>query len=326
VITKSLELLAKNQSEMGLIPNCVGSYNIDRQSDVTYNSIDAPLWFIIGHYAYAQQYNDYALLKKHEKNIARALSWLRCQDPDNIGLLAQQPTNDWFDAFPHKYGYTIHGNALYYATLNFLGEKTKADNVKKIINGEYRAYSSLYDNKLGFYLPWGWKNHDTIREKEEWFDTAGNLLAIVTGLATPGIAASILNHIDKNKINRPYPCKCLWPPLKKGDPEWKDYFDLCDARTPLNYSNAGIWPFIGGFYVAALIKIKNFAGAGKELELLATGLMQKFKIRNLDGEYEFNDWLHGETGKPGGEPYQAWSAGMFLYAYECVKRKKVIYF
>jgi hypothetical protein len=207
-----------------------------------------------------------------------------------------------------------------------LGEKAKAENVKKIVNGEYRAYSSLYDKKLGYYLPWGWKNHDTIREKEEWFDTAGNLLAIITGLATPVIAVNILNFIEKNKISRPYPCKCLWPPLKIGDPEWKDYFELCDARTPLNYSNAGIWPFIGGFYIAALVKIKNYHQAEKELSLLAAGLMQRIKIRNLDGEYEFNEWLHGATGQPGGEPYQAWSAGMFIYACECVRRKQVIYF
>ena len=325
-IKKSLELLAANQSEQGLIPNCVGSYNTDRQSDVTYNSIDAPLWFIIGHYVYAKSYNDKSLLKKYQPVIKKALTWLFCQDPDNLGLLAQQPTNDWFDAFPHKYGYTIHCHALYYGALNFLGEKKRADNLKRITNGEYRPYASLYDKGLGFYRPWGWKNHDTIRETENWFDTAGNLLAVMTGLATPPIAANILKHIEKTEINRPYPCKCLWPPLKPGDPEWKDYFTLCDAREPLNYSNAGIWPFIGGFYIAALVKAKKFAVAEKELGVLAAGLLKKMKIRDLDGEYEFNEWLHAAAGEPSGEPYQAWSAGAYLYAYECVKRKKEVYF
>lgn len=346
VIAKSIGLLAENQGEMGLIPNCVGSYNNDRQSDVTFNSIDAPLWFIIGNFVYAITYNDYSLIKKYGKEIDKAFCWLKCQDPDNIGLLAQQPTNDWFDAFPHKYGYTIHCNALYYFVLRIMGEEKHADELKRIINGEYRPYSSLWDKKLGYYLPWGWKNHDSIREKEEWFDTAGNLLAIIFGLATPAMAKSILKYIEKNKINKPFPCKVIWPPLKKGDPEWHDYFELCDSREPLHYSNAGIWPFVGGLYVAALVKAKEYAKAQKELESLAKANLQIIKqpghpqymlelseARHIKKEdlikmrqKEFNEWLHGKTGKPMGEPYQAWSAGMYLYAYECVKNKKVIYF
>jgi hypothetical protein len=41
---------------------------------------------------------------------------------------------------------------------------------------------------------------------------------------------------------------------------------------------------------------------------------------------EFNEWLHGQTGEPMGEPYQGWSAGTYIYAYECLKRKKVCFF
>jgi len=234
-IAKSIELLAKNQAEMGQIPNCVGSYNLDRKSDVTYNSVDSSLWFIIGNFIYAKQFKDGSLLKKHRENIGLALYWLRCQDSDNIGLIAQQPTNDWFDAFPHKYGYTVHIHSLYYAALKMIGANRLAQNVKQIINGEKIKYSSLYDKKLGYYYPWVWKNHDSIREHEEWFDTAGNLLAIVTGLATPQIAKKILSYVEKQKINRPFSCKCIWPPIKRGDKEWHDYFALCDAREPLHY-------------------------------------------------------------------------------------------
>lgn len=343
----SLGLLARNQGGAGQIPNCVGSYNTDRKSDVTYNSVDSPLWFIIGHYVYAKHFEDISLLRKYAENIEKAYWWLRAQDPDNLGLIAQQPTNDWFDAFPHKYGYTIHVHALYYAVLGMLGESKLAAEVKSTINGAKRSYASLYDRRLGYYYPWGWKNHDTIREHEEWFDTAGNLLAVVTGLATPAIAKNILNYIDRQKINRPFPCKCLWPPIRKGDREWHDYFALCDARAPLSYSNAGIWPFIGGFYVAALVRTGQYKKAGAELELLARANMQIIDKpstppyivptaglkKKISGEKllalrrkEFNEWLHGQTGKPLGEPYQAWSAGMYIYAHECVRQKKVLFF
>jgi glycogen debranching enzyme len=326
VIAKSIALLAKNQAELGQIPNCVGSYNLDRKSDVTFNSVDSSLWFIVGNFVYAQNFKDRSLLKKYSRELIKTLWWLRAQDPDNVGLLAQQPTNDWEDAFPHKYGYTIHGNALFHAALILMGEDKKAANLKNIINGASHAYSSLYSKKLGYYFPWGWKNHDNIREHEEWFDTAGNLLAIIAGLATPKIASSILNHIEKNKINKPFPCKTIWPPIKKGDKEWHDYFELCDAREPLHYLNAGIWPFIGGLYVVALVKMKQFKQAEIELKKLAEANLKKLAIRDIKEGHEFNEWLDGKTGEPKGEPYQAWSAGMYLYAYECVKRKKVIYF
>lgn len=326
VIAKSIELLAKNQAEVGQIPNCVGSYNLDRKSDVTFNSVDSSLWFIIGNFVYAEKFKDRSLIKKYSKQLIKTLWWLRAQDPDNLGLLAQQPTNDWEDAFPHKYGYTIHCNALFYKSLILMEENAKAANLKKIINGESHAYSSLYNKRLGYYHPWGWKNHDNIREHEEWFDTAGNLLAIITGLATPTIARNILNYIEKNRINKPFPCKSIWPPIKKTDKEWHDYFELCDAREPYHYLNGGIWPFIGGLYIAALVKMKEYKKAGIALEYLAKANLQKLQIRDIKEGYEFNEWLDGKTGRPKGEPYQAWSAGAYIYAYECLKQKRILYF
>ena len=318
---KSLALLSKHQSDLGQIPNAVGDYNLDRKSRITFNTVDSSLWYIIGHFVFSRSYKDSRLLKKYKKNLDRAFLWLKYQDPNEDGLLAQQPTMDWQDAFPHKYGRTINTHALYYAALNLSGRKKVAARVKKIINGETEKYLSLYDKKLGYYLPWAWKNHDGDREQEEWFDTLGNLLAIITGLATPKIALSIIGYIEKNKINKPYPCKAIYPPIKPGGKEWHSYFSKCLAKDPYSYSNAGIWPFIGGFYVAALIKIKDFKKAEKEL-----GNLAKADKLGKKAEWEFNEWLSGKTGQAGGVPFQAWSAGTFIYAAECLKNKKVLFF
>jgi glycogen debranching enzyme len=93
-----------------------------------------------------------------------------------------------------------------------------------------------------------------------------------------------------------------------------------------NYLNGGVWPFIGGFYIAALVKVKQYKKAEEELASLAQAVLQEMKTRELPGKYGFNEWLHGKTGKPKGEPYQGWTAGMYIYAYECVKQKKVLFF
>jgi len=324
---KSLALLRKNQSLHGQIPNAVGSYNLERGSNITFNSIDSSLWYIIGNYAYAKSYKDKTWIKKNQISIHKALTWVQYQDPNEDTLPVQQPTMDWQDAFPHKYGRTINTEALYFTVLNLSGDKKLARHLKNVVNGETEKYLSLYSNTRGYYLPWVWKTHGPkIREEEYWFDTLGNLLAIVTGLAKPVISKKILNYIERNKINRPYPCKAIFPPIKRGDKEWKKYFDESESRTPYEYLNGGIWPFIGGFYVAALVKAKQFKKAGRELEKLAEA--NKISGDKRVKEYGFHEWLHGKTGKPkgGSSAYQAWSAGMYIYAYECVKQKRVLFF
>lgn len=321
VFKRSLELLSNCQSDLGQIPNAVGDYNTDRKSKITFNTIDSSLWYIIGHFVYSKSYKDNNLLVKYRENIDKAFLWLKYQDPNEDTLLAQQPTMDWQDAFPHKYGRVINTQALYYAALKMFSQNKLAEHIKRIVNGNREKYLSLYDEGLGYYLPWIWKNHDGDREQEEWFDTLGNFLAIITELATPKIALSIIDYVEKNKINKPYPCKAIYPPIKPGNKEWHSYFSKCLAKDPYNYSNAGIWPFIGAFYVVALIKVKDYRKAERELNNLA----QANKL-GKEGEWEFNEWLSGKTGKAQGVPFQAWSAGTFIYASECLKSKRVLFF
>lgn len=323
---RSLETLADNQTENGLIPNCVGSYNIERRSDVTFNSIDAPQWFVIGHYVYAKAYRDVSLLKKHRGRIQKAIGWLKYQDPNEDKLIVQQPTMDWMDAFPHKYGRVLHTQALQYALLKMTGQNDLALYIRDIINGKTQKYLSLWDNKLGYFRPWIWKDHDGDRESEEWFDSLANVLAIVAGLADKKHSAKILSHIKKSKIDKPHPLKAIWPPIKPGDKAWKSYFDKCDARTPYEYLNGGIWPMIGGFYVAAFVKTGKMKEAKAALTSFAKANAKLMEVRNLENKYGFNEWHHGRSGKPSGEPIQGWTAGMYIYAYECVKQKKVLYF
>jgi len=73
--------------------------------------------------------------------------------------------------------------------------------------------------------------------------------------------------------------------------------------------NGGIWPFIGGIYVVALVKMGQHKQAKEELELLAQA--------NLRGQL-FPEWIDPVTKKTYGK-FQAWSAGAYIWAYNCVK-------
>ncbi len=84
---------------------------------------------------------------------------------------------------------------------------------------------------------------------------------------------------------------------------------------PHHYHNGGIWPFIGGLWVRYLDRMGRHELAHRELQALAETCRQ-----GLRGEWEFNEWLHGLTGRPMGKAHQAWSAASYAQAYLEVHR------
>lgn len=318
-IKKSMVTLASHQSGKGQIPNAVDKYVSSRKHHVDFMSIDSSLWFILGHYNYREKYRDGSVFRKQRKNIQKAFQWLDFQDAGEDGMPEQQPTTDWQDAFPHRYGHTINTQALYYRALKLAGKNKMAQRVKHMVN-ENEDYK-LWDENLGYYIPWRWKNHNKYKEKGEWFDSLGNFLAILFGLADERQSNKILSYIKKHKINEPYPIKVTYPAIDPGSKDWHDYFLDCEAGHPWHYSNAGIWTFVGGFYVLALIKMKKFREAEKELRKLAEA--------NMLNDGNFAEWLNGLTGEVGRseagvESFQGWNAGMYIVAYESLKKKKVL--
>jgi glycogen debranching enzyme len=305
---KSIETLSSHQSKNGQIPNAVDTYS-KRRPHVDYASIDSSLWYLIGHDIFRKRYKDTSLLKKYNKNIKNALRWLSCQDTGEKGMLTQLPTSDWQDAFPHKYGYSLSTQALYFKVLN----------INNLIKGSKRLKYALNSNpetslwNKNYYIAYRWKNHNKYKEVGNWFDTFGNLLAIIYGLADNSMAKLILDYIKSKKIHSPYPVRSIYPPIKRGSSYWQDYFMDCDARDPFRYLNGGIWPFIGGFYVLSLVKTKQYKLAKKMLISLANS--------NIKGK--FPEWIHPKTKECFGS-LQAWDAGMYILAYECVKKRKVL--
>jgi len=308
VFQQSLITLAKNQGKNGQIPNAVDKWS-KRKSHVDYQSIDSSLWFIIGHYIYMLRYKDKSLFKKYRKIIEKAINWLDCQDWSNKEILEQHPTTDWQDAFPHRYGHTINTQSIYYKVLNLIGKKEKTKKLKKVVNNN--KDNKLWDKK--YYFSYRWKNHNEYKEVGDWFDSLGNLLAIIFDLADKEKAKKILWYIKKKKINEPYPIKSIYPPIKKRSKYWQDYYLDCEAGKPNHYLNGGIWGYIGCFYILVLIKMKRFRDAKEEL----------LKLADLNLKADFPEWTNPITKKHYGK-LQAWEAGMYILAYESLKKKKCL--
>jgi hypothetical protein len=155
-----------------------------------------------------------------------------------------------------------------------------------------------------FYLPWV-----AFREYGDWCDSLGNLLAILCGVADGHRAEHILRYMHQVGMAEPYPTKAIHPPIYPGESNWREYYRSRNLNLPHQYHNGGIWPMIGGFHVAALIRHRWRAEADRLLLSLAQANRQ-----GLNDEWEFNEWMHGESGHPMGFAQQAWSATMFLYA------------
>ena len=124
--------------------------------------------------------------------------------------------------------------------------------------------------------------------------------------------------MHRQKVNRPFPMRSIHPPIYEKSSNWKEYFKESNS-IGYHYLNSGVWPFIGGFYIAALVQRKRYKKAERELSKLAEANRQP----NKGMDWSFSEWLNGRTGKAEGNILQSWSIGSYIFAYHCVIEKKV---
>ncbi len=328
----SLHTLGDRRAITGAIPNHVDSATL-RPNFRAY--ADGGLWWIVGS----------ALLEPQPAAIREILAWYACQDVDQSGLLSMQESADWQDLFCTR-GKGLYLNCLYVLALRMAARLfpndlaatllARADRAAGQINAWmwYRGDGGMLRHISHTFSTEGDSAHDSLgrrrwvpekqhlvderyylpylgfRAAGEWFDSLGNLLAILGGVADAAQTEAIFGLISRHALDAA-PIRSLTPVVRPGDPDWRDYYG--ELNVPHAYHNGGIWPFIGGFYVAALVH------AGRLSEAAAALL----RLAELNQAGKFNEWHHGQTGDPMGVEDQAWSAGMFLFARESVKRGRV---
>ncbi len=348
----SLETMGKHQSPRGLIQLNV---NPDTGYVSTENAgaVDGNLWYIIGHYLHYRTTGDLDFLQAHWSSIDKALLWLDYQDMNECGLLEIPEAGDWMDLLAVRYN-VLYDNVLYYAAMLAHEEMARllpadapvyqpqvdAAGVHERINllmwidrcwvathfAEHLErlkairleWFMLYHNmgtisSRPFYLPWV-----AFREYGDWCDSFGNILAILTGVADGHRTEHILRFMRQVGMAEPYPTKAIYPPIFPGETHWRDYYRSRNLNLPHQYHNGGIWPFIGGLHVAALVRHGWQSDAEAMLVQLA-----RANCQGVSHDWEFNEWMHGESGHPMGYAKQAWSAAMYLYADHVVETGKL---
>lgn len=321
-VRNMLLALANNQSDRGHIPSLVHNREDRGASDTT------PL-FLIAVTIYRKVSGDPEFL---EAQVRNALLWMEYQSPTDKYLTGQLPTSDWRDE-QWVLGYGLFVNTLVYTYLRLLNRNERAGKLHLQMERfnlvpfphqqNDKGEKDVFDPARPYYAFWFYKVY-----KSERFDLLGNSLAILSGISSLSRAGEIIGWIEKeNDQMRKNKELCIdlapnfFPYMQPEDADWRPRYE--QFNMPGNYHNGGIWPFISGFYIAALVAAKKYDLAERNL-LELTKLIKK--ARNKELEFGFNEWYKAQDGQPMGQDWQTWSASNYLYAAQCVALRRTPFF
>ena len=120
----------------------------------------------------------------------------------------------------------------------------------------------------------------------------GNVLAVLCGIADDAAAHRTLQALERAQVNEPYPVRTVCDPIMPASALWRPYMSRHRQNLAWQYHNGGVWPFVGGFWVAALAHAGMADRARRDLARLAQA--------NALRDWQFNEWLHGRTLAPSG--------------------------
>ena len=318
-VRRVLEVLAANQSRLGHVPSLVHDPADRGASDTT------PL-FLLGAGVFRQASGEADFCADA---VVKALTYMDYQSPEDRVMVAQLPTSDWRDE-QWVLGYGLYVNALTYCALRLFGRHDKAWRLKQMmtrfaITAEVKhrhVHEGLALRSKPYYALWSYKVMGSER-----FDLLGNSLAILSGIAPPATAAMVqwierecqaLRERGDLAVDLP---PNFFPYIRPEDPDWRPRYERYNQ--PGEYHNGGVWPFVCGFYVAALVAAGRMRLARKRLEALARLVRP---ARAADVPFGFNEWIRAQDGQPCGQDWQTWSAAMFLYASVCVRIRSTPFF
>lgn len=320
VIRKVLVTLSTNQTDRGHIPSLVSDKEDRGSSDTT------PLFLLcVGIFRKLTGEHDFL-----RNAVSKALTWMEYQSTTDRYLVAQQPTSDWRDE-QWVIGYGLYVNTIVYSYLRLLGQHGRADMMRKemikftITGGVQLRHvrEGLTIKHKPYFALWSFKIHNSER-----FDLLGNSLAILSGVASPSRAKEMISWIEEECANMKKRGELavdlppnFFPYIKPEDTDWRSRYETYNM--PGEYHNGGIWPFVCGFYVAALVAAKRYTLAMEKL----VALTHSIKISNTGRvDFGFNEWLKAQNGKAMGQDWQTWSAALYLYAVKCVEEKRTPFF
>ena len=342
---KGILVLLQKQNETGQVPSYV---EIEKKKTVygglgKITSIDSNMWVVICAAQIYKKTKDKRFIS--EKNIIRykkIYRLLRGHDANNCGLIEVHQASDWADIFNRSY-HVLYDECLYYLALKsiaYLYEshlqvyphcENKEKKIKRLrwMKNRYKKVPTIVNNTFWITkeniskITTDYMIHTPLRgespfyqshivpfklEWEQRFDSFANILAILSKIATRSKANQIISFVKSHNIHKPFPLTSLYPIVMETDVDWEPIY--YQKEQPYCYHNGGIWPMIGGFWIASLVASKQYTFAVSEFKSLQQTLQSQGWL--------FNEYMHGQSSQPLGRDNQAWSAAGYIVAYHAI--------
>jgi Alkaline and neutral invertase len=334
---QTLTTLARHQGPHGEIPSNVTLDSSQSSYGQLVGRVDALLWYVIGVCAYIQHTGEASYKAFALPTVERALFLAACWEYNNRGLIYTPLSGNWADEYI-QHGYVLsdqllHLMALHNAALvfNHVEWEEQATFLRQLLAVNYWPVASLCDDPL-VYHPYAYRYQTTGQHTNEhwlpafspagyatYFDGLAHALTLLTGLGDKEQhqrADAYVQALEQGSGSALLPA--FWPVIEPGDANWAElqsnhlYGSM--KNQPYRYHNGGLWPVLTGLYAVGLVRENERERAMHILKALNAANMRG----SADEQWEFSEYLHGQTLAPMGTKYMAWSAAACVLASQAV--------
>jgi len=275
-------------------------------------SLDGNALLVVAFLNYVNHANDGSFAKIYWPALKKAVSWIEGHALESDGLLHQAPFADWADSVARQ-GKILYPNVVYWKALHDLSKAAprygqpgdaeyfaaRADQIKQAINEHF------WRDELGYYVT---------SQQFEILSSAGNLLAVAWGLASPEQSHAILDSIAAFEMANPVPTQVTHRPYPA------EFIAIENRLGGIgHYHTSAAWLWLGGWHIIALTRVGRMQEAETLLERIAYVIARDGAVHEVydsGGHYLSTFWYTSEAPL-------TWSAGMVTHAFHKFQRRRI---
>ncbi|MEZ4590760.1 MAG: trehalase family glycosidase [Chloroflexota bacterium] len=274
-------------------------------------SLDGNALLVTAVLHYATEQDDLEFLAEWWPRLEQAMTWLAEHEQGDQHLLHQRPFADWADSIARS-GFILYTNVLYWKATSEMAQAASRLNRRE--TAEFYAHKAhqlqaniqahFWDETLGYFIT---------SQQFHNLSSAGNLLAIAWGLATPTQGNLILDKMAHFQMADPVPTQVVNFPYPKR------YIGIENRLAGIpHYHTSAAWLWLGSWHVVALARLGRHEEANQLFRRLSELIVRDGVVHEAygkDGRFLSTRWYTSEAPL-------TWNAGMIVYANHVLQQTK----